>query len=166
VKSLWRDGERERAVELEPLGNGRWRLRVDGAPLELQAEAMADGRLLLRSDSGDATAEVTAAGARRFVRLGTMDFVIERLPATRRRAAGPQMEMAAPMNGLVTRVLVAPEQDVQRGQPLVAIEAMKMEHLVRAPRDGRVRAVHAAAGRQVEGGATLVELHPEPEPAT
>jgi biotin carboxyl carrier protein len=65
------------------------------------------------------------------------------------------------MNGVVTRVLVEPDDEVTRGQPLVAVEAMKMEHLVRAPRDGRVRAVHASPGAMVQGGTTLVELHPE-----
>jgi 3-methylcrotonyl-CoA carboxylase alpha subunit len=163
VKSAWRDGERTRAVEIAPLPNGRWQVSVDGTPFELGAETLEDGRMRLRTEAGETIAEVTAAGARRFVRLGALDFVLERSTVSRGRAAGPQSEMTAPMNGLVTRVLVAAEDAVKKGQPLVAIEAMKMEHLVRAPRDGQVRAVHAAAGAMVQGGVTLVELHPEAE---
>jgi biotin carboxyl carrier protein len=48
--------------------------------------------------------------------------------------------------------------DVRKGQPLLAVEAMKMEHLIRAPRDGRVKRVAASAGELVDGGVLLVEL--------
>jgi biotin carboxyl carrier protein len=161
VNSAWRDGERVRAVELQALGGGRFRLRVDDSTFEVHAEALDDGRLRLRTDAGDTLAEVTVAGARRFVRLGTLDFVLER-ESRARGGAGPQPAgMAAPMPGVVTRVLVEPDDDVVRGQPLVAIEAMKMEHLVRAPRAGRVRAVHARVGAMVQGGVPLVELRAE-----
>jgi len=161
VKTAWKDGERTRAVELSPLGGGRYRVTVDDSAFEVRAEPMDDGRLLLRSDAGEIVAEVTVSGARRFVRLGTLDFVLEREAGARPRGAGAQHAMQAPMNGVVTRVLVAPGADVARGQPLVAIEAMKMEHLVRAARDGRVRAVLTATGQLVQGGTTLVELDPE-----
>jgi 3-methylcrotonyl-CoA carboxylase alpha subunit len=162
VKTSWRDGDRVRTVELSPLGGGRFRAEIDGTPFELQAEALEDGRMRLRTEAGDTMAEVTVAGPRRFVRLGTLDFVLDREATARSRAAGPQAgALTAPMNGVVTRVLVEPDDEVTRGQPLVAVEAMKMEHLVRAPRDGRVRAVHASPGAMVQGGTTLVELHPE-----
>jgi 3-methylcrotonyl-CoA carboxylase alpha subunit len=62
------------------------------------------------------------------------------------------------MPGVVTRVHVAAGETVKQGQPLVAIEAMKMEHVLRAPRDGRVRAVAARPGEMVSGGVALVEL--------
>ncbi len=161
MKSAWRDGERVRAVELTPLGGGRFRVEIDGTPIELHAETLDDGRMRLRTEAGDTMAEVTVAGTRRFVRLGVLDFLLEREATARPRAGGPQHGMAAPMNGVVTRVMVEADDDVTKGQPLVAIEAMKMEHLVRAPRDGRVKSVHAAPGAMVQGGTTLVELHPE-----
>ena len=162
MKSAWRDGDRVRSVELTPLGSGRFRVEVDGTPFELHAEALEDGRMRLRTGAGVTIAEVTAAGTRRFVRLGTLDFTVEREATTRARSGGPQSgALTAPMNGVVTRVLVQPDDAVSKGQPLVAVEAMKMEHLVRAPREGRVRAVHAAAGALVQGGTTLVELYPE-----
>jgi 3-methylcrotonyl-CoA carboxylase alpha subunit len=161
VKTAWRDGDRVRSVVLSPLGGGHYRVQVDDVPFDVHAEAMDDGRMLLRTGAGDTVAEVTVAGGRRFVRLGTLDFVLEREAAQRPRAAGPQHGLSAPMNGVITRVLVEADDDVVRGQPLVALEAMKMEHLVRAPRDGRVKAVHGRPGDMVQGGTTLVELHPE-----
>lgn len=160
MKSAWRDGERVRAVEIEPRGGAIWRVRVDGAEFDVAAEALADGRMRLRTESGDTVAEVTAVGARRFVRLGTLEFVFEREAAARGSASRLEHGMSAPMTGVVTRVLVQPGDPVTKGQPLVALEAMKMEHLIRAPRDGRVRAVRVAAGAMVQGGAELVELEP------
>ncbi|HYM81609.1 MAG TPA: biotin/lipoyl-containing protein [Candidatus Limnocylindria bacterium] len=158
-RTVWRDGERERTVELSPLGGDRYRVEVDGVARELGVERLADGTLRLTGDHGSVTAEVTAAGERRFVRLGRLDFVLERAASGRRRSGGPGGGgLESPMPGIVTRVLVAAGEAVKKGQPLLAIEAMKMEHLIRAPHEGRVRRIAAAAGEMVDGGVPLVEL--------
>jgi 3-methylcrotonyl-CoA carboxylase alpha subunit len=163
MKSSWRDGERVREVELKPLSPGRWRVRVDASEFELACETMPDGKLRLVGEGGVTVAEVTAEGARRFVRLGVLDFVVEREGAGgsgRRRAAGGAHDggLTAPMPGVITKVMVVVGDEVTKGQPLVALEAMKMEHLVRAPRPGRVKVVAASPGQMVQSGASLVEL--------
>ncbi len=66
--------------------------------------------------------------------------------------------LASPMPGQVLQVLVGATERVRRGQPLMIIEAMKMEHTILAPADGVVRAVHFASGDRVEEGAELLEL--------
>jgi len=70
-------------------------------------------------------------------------------------ATGPQ-EIAAPMSGKVVRVLVKPGDAVRARQPLVVVEAMKMENELRAQRDGAVASVHAREGQSVDAGALLV----------
>jgi len=72
-------------------------------------------------------------------------------------ASGPQRVMA-PMPGKVVRVLVEPGAVVHARQPLVVVEAMKMENELRAPRDGTVSDVPAREGASVEAGALLVVL--------
>jgi biotin carboxyl carrier protein len=62
------------------------------------------------------------------------------------------------MPGTVLTVLVAPGEHVQARQPLVVLEAMKMEHPVTSPFEAVVSAVHVAPGDRVAGGAVLVEL--------
>jgi biotin carboxyl carrier protein len=72
-------------------------------------------------------------------------------------AEGPQ-EIVAPMPGKIVKVLVADGQEVERGQGLMVIEAMKMQNELRAPRAGRVERVYAEEGRGVEAGARLLRL--------
>jgi 3-methylcrotonyl-CoA carboxylase alpha subunit len=160
VRSDWIDGDRARAVEVAALGGDRYRVTIDDVPLELEAHFERDGRIVLAHGASTVTAEITAVGARRFVRLGHADFVLDRGSPRRSARGGRSAEarLESPMPGIVTKVLVAPGDPVRKGQPLVAVEAMKMEHLIRAPRDGRVRELRARAGEMVAGGIPLVEL--------
>jgi len=66
--------------------------------------------------------------------------------------------IVAPMPGTVTRILAAPGTDVPRGTPLIVIEAMKMEHTLRAPADGRLKALKCAVGDVVQEGAELADF--------
>ena len=64
----------------------------------------------------------------------------------------------APIPGQIVRVFVAPGQGVEPGQPLLVIEAMKMENEILAPRAGTVAAVNVAPGRGVALGELLLEI--------
>lgn len=66
--------------------------------------------------------------------------------------------LTAPMPGSVVSVLVNAGDKVSKGQPLIIMEAMKMEHTIVAPFDGKVEAVYFAAKEQVKEGAELVAL--------
>jgi len=161
MRSEWRDGETNRSVELTQLGPGRYQAIVDGAAMELSVEEVGDGRLRLTGAGQVTVAEVSAAGTRHFVRLGTMDLVLERETAGRkRRRAGGGGSLEAPMPGVVTKVMVKPGDGVTKGQPLLAIEAMKMEHVIRSPYDGTVQAIAAEVGDMVGSGVALAEVTP------
>jgi 3-methylcrotonyl-CoA carboxylase alpha subunit len=71
-------------------------------------------------------------------------------------------EIVAPMPGRVTAVEVKQGARVARGQRLMTLEAMKMEHALTAPFDGTVAELNAAAGAQVGEGQLLVRVAPEP----
>ncbi|NWF67563.1 MAG: biotin/lipoyl-binding protein [Chloroflexi bacterium] len=64
----------------------------------------------------------------------------------------------APIPGLITRVLVEAGQAVEGGQPVLVLEAMKMENEIRAPRGGVVQVINAAPGQTVIRGAVLLEI--------
>jgi propionyl-CoA carboxylase alpha chain len=69
--------------------------------------------------------------------------------------------LVAPMPGNVLRVLVGPGDAVAAGQPLVVVEAMKMEHQVVAPVAGTVATVHVTPGQQVDTGQALLQMEDE-----
>jgi biotin carboxyl carrier protein len=71
--------------------------------------------------------------------------------------SGPQ-RLVAPMPGKVVRVLVRPGEAVRARQPLVVVEAMKMENELRAGRDGTVAEIHAREGTSVDAGALLIVI--------
>lgn len=74
--------------------------------------------------------------------------------------AGAVLEgsLAAPMNGSIVRLLVSPGQAVEQGDGLVVLEAMKMEHTVRASRAGVIRALCCEEGQMVSEGTVLIEM--------
>ncbi|MDY0882747.1 acetyl/propionyl/methylcrotonyl-CoA carboxylase subunit alpha [Dongia soli] len=74
--------------------------------------------------------------------------------------AGPG-SLTAPMPGTIVQILIKPGDIVTKGNPLIILEAMKMEHVIRAPHDGTVAAVHFIAGQQVKEGADLLTLAAE-----
>lgn len=69
-----------------------------------------------------------------------------------------EQSIVAPMPGRVVRVLVGPGDEVEARQPLVVVEAMKMENELRAPKSGTIKEVTVAAGMSVEAGRILVTV--------
>ncbi|WP_454255020.1 acetyl/propionyl/methylcrotonyl-CoA carboxylase subunit alpha [Pseudomonas sp. Marseille-Q8238] len=72
--------------------------------------------------------------------------------------AGHAGGLTAPMNGSIVRVLVEVGQQVEAGTALVVLEAMKMEHSIRAPQAGTVKAIYCGEGELISEGTALVEL--------
>ena len=108
-----------------------------------------------------ATARVTRDGDRLYVQApgGTVAFdVVPRFVAP--GAAAATGGLVAPMPGIVLDVRCAPGDVVDARQTLVVLEAMKMEHHVRAPADGVVVDVRVTKGQHVENGAVLLVLEP------
>ena len=122
---------------------GRDRCAVDGEPVDAPGDAAVtqignDFWVVLP----DATARLT---------------FIDPLAAGEGDAASTG-KIVAPMPGKVTAVLISPGAAVKRGERLMLIEAMKMEHAVVAPADGTVAVIHFAAGALVEEGIELLTL--------
>ena len=72
--------------------------------------------------------------------------------------AGGGKELLCPMPGLVVSIAVVPGQEVKNGEILAIVEAMKMENVLRAERDGIIKAVHAKAGDSLAVDAVILEF--------
>ncbi|TFG94152.1 MAG: biotin/lipoyl-binding protein, partial [Myxococcales bacterium] len=78
----------------------------------------------------------------------------------------PSGGLVAPMPGKVIELRVRAGQSVRAGETLLVLEAMKMEHPIRAPEDGIVSEVRVALGEQVENGALLLLVEPAADPGS
>ena len=122
-------------------------LLIDGRPLTLSVEAIGRGRWALTPKGERWEMEVLDERTRHIRSLaGAGD---------QRRAAGV---LKAPMPGLVVRVQIEPGEKVAAGDPLVVLEAMKMENELKAGAPGVVKSVRVAPGEAVEKGQVLVEF--------
>ncbi len=113
---------------------------------------------------GDASERATATWSGRDLDLVTPHgrFALAWLDpfAADMQEAAAGSRIVAPMPGTVTRILAQPGTDLPRGAPLLVLEAMKMEHTLRAPADGRLTALKCAVGDFVQEGAELAEFEP------
>ena len=91
-------------------------------------------------------------------RFGLHQIEVHDLESTIARPASGDGRVKAPIPGLITRVLVSPGEPVEIGQPLLVLEAMKMENEIRAPRSGRVTQINVAAGQTVALGMVIAEV--------
>jgi geranyl-CoA carboxylase alpha subunit len=81
-----------------------------------------------------------------------------RAASARQGESGGDGKLRASMNGRVVAVLADVGQIVQAGQPIVTLEAMKMEHVHTAPLSGKLTAVHVATGEQVAASRVVAEI--------
>jgi len=88
-------------------------------------------------------------------RAAAMDALVEQPQFEEPGAGAVAGGLVAPMPGKVVKVLVTEGQEVAASAPLVVLEAMKMEHTVRATTAGIVRAIHVAVGDQVDTDRVL-----------
>jgi len=162
----WKDGEREVAVIVRRRRDGVLELGLPGGPVEANVRRSEEGRLAIRL--GNET--FTAAVVRRQVADGT-DYtlfadgssqrlrLLDPLDVTQYEAvAAGEGAVRSPLPGKIIDLKIKVGDTVSRGQPLLVLEAMKMEHTLNAPADGTVKSVRYQVGEQVPEGAELVEF--------
>jgi len=95
-----------------------------------------------------------------FSQHGAMQFALAQPDYGEEDSHTGPAAFTAPMNGVVVKVLVEPGAAVEKDQPLIIVEAMKMEHTICAPSGGTVAGFFFAAGDQVKGGDALLDFKP------
>jgi glutaconyl-CoA/methylmalonyl-CoA decarboxylase subunit gamma len=160
---------REVAVSVDgPAPDGRFVVGIDGVFRTVDAERiragtwslMIDGRAVV-VDLDTRRGQVHASTGAAEVALVVEDARHKRLRQAAKRDGGAAAgeKIHAPIAGKVVKVLVAAGDTVTAGQPVIVLEAMKMENELASERGGVVHAVHKTAGQSVDTGELLVELH-------
>jgi len=123
-----------------------WHGTLDGVPLAMQVRPMANG-IRLAHQGIEITVNVyteTEAAAARLMPINT--------------AADTGKKLLCPMPGLVVSIAVAEGQEVKAGEALAVVEAMKMQNVLRAERDGTVKKIHTQPGATLAVDALILEF--------
>jgi 3-methylcrotonyl-CoA carboxylase alpha subunit len=162
---LLRDAAGERSVKLLYRRDG-YQLALPGdEALEVRGTLGEDGTLKADLDGVRLAArwmrrgpEITVFADGAGHRLFLVDALAEAM-----EHESPGGKLTAPMPGKIIALLVEPGTGVTAGTPLVVLEAMKMEHTLKAPKDGTVTGIRYAVGDQVEEGVELITFEGENE---
>jgi biotin carboxyl carrier protein len=149
-------------VRVEQTGTG-YTVTLGGRTITVDLATLRAGELLFTLNGVQHTAHVAADGPRRWVAVNGQTVMLSvpqaEKKARRGRAAGPKHDsLEAQMPGVVRKVLVAAGDRVEKGQPLLVLEAMKMEIKIAAPHAGLVERIAVREGETVGRGQLLVEL--------
>jgi biotin carboxyl carrier protein len=156
-------GDESHDAEVRRIDASLYEVTVDGRRYEVDACAAEEGVLSLLVDADNYEVHYALVRDRYTLLIGAEHYEVQARNRRVRSAfttgtgllSGRQV-VAAPMPGRVTRVLVSAGQEVVGGEPLLTLEAMKMENQLRSPVAGTVHEVTAEAGQVVATGDKLV----------
>ena len=157
---LARGPAREIAIGYRRERDGAFRCDLDGVAATARIARAALPEIDLEIDGVRRAFRVTRDGRAVYAQDARGEIALDELPRFPEREAIEHAAggCVAPMPGKVLDVRVKPGDAVTRGQGLLTMEAMKMEHLVTAPSDGVVAEVRVAAGQQVDAGLVLIVI--------
>lgn len=141
---------------------------INGKQYEISHQPLGGSRALLFIGHESLEVDVHRAGGNghRLIFMKGMEIpatVEDYSVAQMRKAANishatAESALHAPMPGLIVKVHAAPGDQITKGQPLLVIEAMKMENIIKAKHDGIVKTINVTAGKSVEKGDILLEF--------
>lgn len=145
--------------------NEHYQVKIGDQLFELRAEHITSNCLLLKEANGHRRIYLANSGQKTFIHLDGRSIVVEH-PETQEKTsyqsddhlAGADHGVYAPMPGKILKIFVQENQAVTAKQNLVIVEAMKMEHSVRAPRKGIVKSVNFKEGDLVDTGQEILEI--------
>jgi 3-methylcrotonyl-CoA carboxylase alpha subunit len=160
----YRHGDNEYVVEAGRSGGNMLNLRFDGREAVVEVLSEREGRIHAVVDGEAITASLAFDGLAALISLGGESYRLAKPPPPDVDGTGPGgadaagASLTAPMPGTVVKVLVGEGDEVEEGQLLLVLEAMKMEQPVTAPHAGRVASLPFDEGALVPGGAVLAEI--------
>jgi 3-methylcrotonyl-CoA carboxylase alpha subunit/geranyl-CoA carboxylase alpha subunit len=137
----------EHRAKVEPACNGQHRITLDGVDWRARAVQVSAGRWQV---------QLTGGASQTGTELWLHD--LSHAPVQATGAAGPSQELRAPFNGKLIAIHATVGQTVARGETLLVIESMKLEHALAAPRDAVVAELLVQPGAQVSPGQLLLRF--------
>ncbi|HLK52331.1 MAG TPA: biotin/lipoyl-containing protein [Candidatus Angelobacter sp.] len=160
--------EKPYRVELVRAGDrqtGEWVCRLDGREWPMDVVSVQGDMLSLLLDGKSYEVKQETVGADANIVVGHERFSVSvrdpRSFRSRKRAGASEhgvKKITAPMPGKVVRILAAVGAQVEAGQSVIVIEAMKMQNELKAPKNGIVKKLNVTEGATVEAGQSLAEV--------
>ncbi|UCB52731.1 MAG: biotin/lipoyl-binding protein [Candidatus Zixiibacteriota bacterium] len=148
--------------------DGQYKINVDDEEYSVDSSLISDNCLSLLVNGDAFTVYFAEANGKKYVSIGGEQFCIEEARSEVSTTSGADATAvdeapvaASPMPGKVVKLLVKEGDQVEQGQGLVIVEAMKMENEIKSPVKGRVEKVNFKAGDLVDAAQPIIELEPE-----
>lgn len=142
--------------------NGGETVKLESGEHQVTCQEPSPGRLILQNSRGRHRARVVRQKDRIYVWLGgrTFEFQVPSADDAAARDRAKSSDVRAPMPGTLIKLLVKDGDSVEEGQVVAVLEAMKMEHQLRAPCSGKVKKTIGAVGLVIDAEAVIVLLEP------
>jgi len=142
--------------------NGGDKIKLTSGEHEFSVQELAPGSLILQNSRGRYRARVTRQKDRIYVWLDgrTYEFQIPSGDDAAAQGSAKSSDVRAPMPGTLIKLFVKEGDAVAEDQVVAVLEAMKMEHQLRAPFTGKVQRVAGAIGEVIDADAVIVALEP------
>jgi len=162
VEIHYQIGDEVVVIQIEPQAEG-YRITISDRAYDVRVAHPRLSEISFTLNGQRHTAHVARDGSTRYVSIAGDVFELRRPDPRRARQKQQHGEdsLSASMPGQITKVLVNEGDAVQRGQPLIVLEAMKIEIKIAAPHDGRVAKVLVRQGQVVDRGQALIEINYE-----
>lgn len=156
-------------VQAELLGDGTLNAVIDGRNTEVGFRIISENQIHLEVEGSSVNAYLCEDHEGRLVNVHGITFLVQDAEALAQ--AGPRkrglkdlpQEVTPPMPSVVVRIMVSQGDEVEKGQGVVVVSAMKMETTLQAPFAGRVVMINVAQGEKVMPGQILVDIEKKVE---
>ncbi len=159
--AFWLNGK-EYTLNLKPQPGEVFSLSHEGRTYEVSAEFITDEEILLRIDGRVYNVLVQSNSSGYSVIIGDKKYLVEKKasfgPSREEKLRTKKQEVKISMPGKVVAVLVENGAEVKQGQPVLILEAMKMQNEIKAPQEGKVAHLKVKPGETVEAGSVLFAI--------
>lgn len=160
------NGDREFEVNLDSNGTSG---TLNGNPFEMDCIRTADGSYHVIKDHKSYVVELLPVEDKKhIIKINGVEYDVElrdkydellKSLGMEGLGATAHKDLKAPMPGLVLEIMVSPGQEVVKGDPIMILEAMKMENVIKSPGDAVVKSIGIKTGQAVEKNEVLIEFN-------
>lgn len=136
-------------------------IEIDGQRHVAEIVSAKENGFIFQMDGQKYKTQIASTKEEHFINLNGRNFILKRIDAEKQRRkvqTGSSEDLKAPMPGKILKVMVKNDDLVEIGQPLIIMEAMKMEYTIKSHKNGKVIKLSLKEGDQVNLGQMLLDI--------